>query len=63
MLNTPFCVSIFRYSESVLKFNGGGVNYCDTAYYKIICYLTYLKNIVVFTGIVQFCKLLKTEQI
>ena len=24
MLNTPFCVSIFRYSESVLKFNGGG---------------------------------------
>lgn len=29
MLNTPFCVSIFRYSESVLKFNGGG---------KILCY-------------------------
>lgn len=62
MLNTPFCVSIFRYSESVLKFNGG-VNYCYTAYYKITCYLTYLKNIVVFTGIVQFCKLLKTERI
>lgn len=62
MLNTPFWVSIFRYSESVLKFNGE-VKHCVTAYYKTTCYLTYLKNIVVFTGIVQFCKLLKTEQI